>query len=82
MLFELPENPGTFTRRVRKIVKLTETLKISWLQPISQIRLNSEDPLLNMLDGIVKKGVEGLMLHRADSLFHSGRSDDFLKLKL
>ena len=34
-----------------------------------------------MLDDIVKKGAEGLMLHRADSLYHSGRSDDLLKLK-
>ncbi|MED5572190.1 MAG: DNA ligase, partial [SAR324 cluster bacterium] len=81
MLFELPEHQGTFTRRVRKIVKLTEALKISWLQPIPQIRLNSEDALLNMLDEIVTKGGEGLMLHRADSLYHSGRSDDLLKLK-
>jgi len=81
MLFELPEHPGTFTRRVRKMVKLTETLKISWLQPIPQIRLNSEDALLNMLDEIVTKGGEGLILHRADSLYHSGRSDDLLKLK-
>ena len=81
MIFELPEHPGTFTRRVRKMVKLTEILKIPWLQPIPQIRLNSEDALLNMLDGIVTKGGEGLMLHRADSLYHSGRSDDLLKLK-
>ena len=28
-LFELLEHPGTFTQRVRKMVKLTETLKIS-----------------------------------------------------
>jgi len=34
-----------------------------------------------MLDEIVTKGGEGLMLHRADSLYHSGRSDDLLKLK-
>jgi len=81
MLFELPEHPGTFTRRVRKMVKLTENLKISWLHPIPQIRLNSEDALLNMLDEIVTKGGEGLMLHRADPLYHSGRSDDLLKLK-
>jgi DNA ligase-1 len=81
MLFELPEHPGTFTRRVRKMVKLTETLKISWLQPIPQIRLNSENALLNMLDEIVTKGGEGLMLHQADSLYHSGRSNDLLKLK-
>ena len=81
MLFELPEHPGTFTRRVRKMVKLTEALKISWLHPIPQIRLNSEDALLNMLDEIVTKGGEGLMLHGAYSLYHSGRSDDLLKLK-
>ena len=81
MLFELPEYPGTFIRRVRKMVKLTETLIISWLQPIPQIHLNSENTLLNMLDEIVTKGAEGLMLHRADSLYHSGRSDDLLKPK-
>jgi DNA ligase-1 len=34
-----------------------------------------------MLDEIVTKGGEGLMLHRADSLYHSGRSNDLLKLK-
>ena len=81
MLFELPEHQGTFTRRVRKMVKLTETLKISCLHPIPHIRLNSEDALLNMLDEIVTKVGEGLMLQRADSLHHSGRSDDFLKVK-
>ena len=81
MLFELPEHPGTFTLRVRKMVKLTEILKISWLQPIPQIRLNSENALSNMLDEIVIKGGEGLMLHQADSLYHSGRSNDLLKLK-
>ena len=81
MLFELPENPGTFTWRVRKMVELTETLKISWLHPIPQIRLNSQDALLNKQDEIVTKGGEGWMLHRADSLYHSGRGDDLLKLK-
>ena len=34
-----------------------------------------------MLDEIVTKGGEELMLHRADSLYNSGRSDDLLKLK-
>ena len=48
---------------------------------MSQIRLNSEETLLNMQDEIVTKSGEGLMLHRADSLFHSGRSDDLLRLK-
>ena len=69
MLFELSEHPGTFTRRVRKLVKLTETLKISLLHPKLQIRLNSEDALLNLLDEIVTKGGKGLVLHRANSFF-------------
>ena len=43
--------------------------------------MNSEDSLLNILDEIVTKGGEGWMLHRADSLYHSGRGDDLLKLK-
>ena len=71
MLFEHSEHQGTYTRRVRKMVKLTETLKISWLRHILQISLNSEDALLNILDEIVTKGGEGLMLHHANSLYHS-----------
>ena len=63
------------------MVKLTETLKISWIHHILQIRLSSEDALLNMLGKIVTKGDEGLMLHRANSFYHSGRSDNLLKLK-
>lgn len=81
MLFELPESSGTFTERIQKMVKLTASVKIPWLQAIPQIHLDSEEALLKMLDEIVKKGGEGLMLHRADSMYHSGRSDDLLKLK-
>ena len=78
MLFELPEHPGTFTLRVRKMMKLAKALIIFWLHPIPQIRLNSEDALLNMPDEFVTKGGEWLILHCADSLYHSGRSDDLL----
>jgi len=81
MLFELPESSGTFTERIHKMVKLTASVKIPWLQAIPQIHLDSEEALLKMLDEIVNKGGEGLMLHRADSMYHSGRSDDLLKLK-
>jgi len=66
MLFELPESSGTFTERIHKMVKLTASVKIPWLQAIPQIHLDSEEALLKMLDEIVKKGGEGLMLHRAD----------------
>ena len=81
MLFELPESSGTFSERVQKMVNLTASAKIQWLQAIPHIPLDSEVEQLKMLDDIVKKGSEGLMLHRADSLYHSVRSDDLLKLK-
>lgn len=35
-----------------------------------------------MLDEIVKNWGEGLMLHRADSLYLSRKSDDLVQLKL
>jgi DNA ligase-1 len=82
MLFELPEISGTFTERIHQMLKLAASVKVPWLQSIPQINLDSEKALLKMLDEIVKKGGEGLMLHRADSIYHSGISDDLLKLKL
>ena len=81
MLFELPESDGTFTQRVEKMRQLTESLKIPWLQMIPQFRVKSESELMQKLEEVVQNGGEGLMLHRADSRFHGGRSDDLLKLK-
>jgi len=76
MLLELIEHPRTYTLRIDKMGKLTETLKISWFQPILQIRLNSVDALLSMLNEIITKGGGWVMLYNADSIFHNGRSDD------
>ena len=59
ILFELLENSGTFTERIQKMVKLTVSVKISWLNAILQIHLYSEEELMKMLDEIVKKGGEG-----------------------
>ena len=81
MLFEIPESSGNFTERIQKMVKLTTSVKIPWLQAIPQIHIDSEGALLKMLDEIVKKVGEGLMLHLPDSLYHSVRSDDLLKFK-
>ena len=58
MLFELPESSGTFSERVQKMLKLTASAKIPWLQTIPQIRLDSEEALLKMLDDYVNKDAE------------------------
>ena len=79
MLFELPKSSETITERIHKIVKLKASVKIPWLQAIPQMHLDSEKVLLKILNEIDKKGGEGLMLHQADSLYHSNRSDDLRK---
>ncbi len=81
-LFELPGASGTFTQRVEQMRSLTRDAGISWLQPVEQFRLASEAELLAKLDQIVAAGGEGVILHRAESYYHGGRSGDLLKLKL
>ncbi|MBT3347940.1 MAG: DNA ligase [Thiotrichales bacterium] len=80
-IFELPDEVGTFMQRAEKMVALTEHLEIPWLTPIKQHQLKSEEELFIWLDQVVAADGEGVMLHRANSLYHAGRSSDLLKLK-
>jgi len=63
------------------MLKLTVSEKIPWLQTIPQIPLDLALQLLKILDDKDKKSAEGLILHRADLIYHSGRSDALLKIK-
>lgn len=78
MVFDLPAHGGTFTERVEAIRQLKN---IPYLEVIKQFRVASDKALMDKLDDIAKHGGEGLMLHRQNALYHSGRSDDLLKLK-
>ena len=78
MVFDLPTHGGTFTERVKAMQQLATT---SYLQVIEQFRVDSNKALMDKLDDLVKQGGEGLVLHRQNALYHSGRSDDLLKLK-
>ena len=78
MIFDLPDHGGMFTQRVAAMEAITET---PYLQVIKQFRVNSSKELMDKLNEIVAQGGEGLMLHRETALYHSGRSDDLLKLK-
>ncbi|WP_262965919.1 DNA ligase [Methylobacter psychrophilus] len=78
MVFDLPAHGGTFTERVEAMRQLATT---PHLQMIEQFRVASNKALMDKLDTLVKQGGEGLVLHRQNALYHSGRSDDLLKLK-
>jgi DNA ligase-1 len=82
LVFELPQAPGTFRERVQAMRGVVAKAGVPWLQTVDQFELRNRQALEQKLDAITKAGGEGLMLHRADALYMTGRSDVLLKMKL
>ncbi len=80
MIFELPDAPGTFTDRIERIKAVTAAANVPWLKAVPQLSLADAVALQKMLRDIVRQGGEGLMLHRADAAYETGRSSALLKL--
>ncbi len=81
MVFELPGASGSFTERIEQMRKAIDAAAVPWLQSVEQFRVADNKALKQRLDDMVRLGGEGLMLHRADSSYHAGRSQDLLKVK-
>lgn len=82
LIFELPDAPGTFAERYEGIKKLVVAANFPQLVAVEQFRLPDNAALRRKLEEIVRAGGEGLMLHRADAAYVTGRNDALLKLKL
>ena len=82
LVFELPNAPGTFEARAKRIVEIVKQANIPHLKAVEQFRVKNEAALNLRLKQVVAKGGEGLMLHRADAQYETGRSAALLKLKL
>ena len=81
MVFDLPEDPGTFDVRLLNLHAAVAASPNEFLAVIPQYRIAGHKALLEKLDTVVANGGEGLMLHRGDSRYHAGRGMDLLKLK-
>lgn len=81
VVFELPGAEGSFAQRVGRINEIAQQARVPWLQSADQYRLPDHKALMKRLAEVVKSGGEGLMLHRADALYETGRSDILLKVK-
>ncbi|MFV5215728.1 DNA ligase [Azonexus caeni] len=81
MIFELPGAPGTFAERAGRIRAIVAAAALPWLAEVPQVAVASREELRQRLAQTVKAGGEGLMLHRADAPYETGRSDTLLKLK-
>ena len=81
MVFEQPDGAGSFTERVERLKTIVARAGVPWLQGVEQFRVADRAALQARLDAVVAAGGEGLMLHRADAPYLTGRSDALLKLK-
>ena len=80
-VFELPDAPGTFEVRAKRIVEIVKKANLAHLKAVVQFRVKDEAELNLRLKQMVKNGGEGLMLHRADAEYITGRNAALIKLK-
>jgi len=82
LVFELPNAAGTFRERYEQLKREVERANVPWLKAVEQWENADRKALDLKLAEILKLGGEGLMLHRADATYTTGRSDVLLKMKL
>ncbi len=81
LVFELPDSPGPFAQRALALQQLVRRVGWTGLQAVDQQRLSGASALQRRLDEVLQQGGEGLMLHRADAPYVTGRSDMLRKFK-
>lgn len=81
MVFDLPSHPGTFDERISAYQSVVASLRQPWVVAVEQTRGTTHADLMARLDDVVKRGAEGLMLHRGDARHRATRSDNLLKVK-
>jgi len=82
MIFELPNAAGSFIQRYDALRDLVGQSNWPQLQAVEHIRIGDRAGLQRKLNQVMRDGGEGLMLHRADAPYITGRSEALLKLKL
>jgi DNA ligase-1 len=81
MVFELPGAPGGFAQRAARIEALVRATAWPQLVAVAQKMVADRAGLQANLKAVVDGGGEGLVLHRADALYATGRHAALLKLK-
>lgn len=80
-VFDLPGAPEGFAQRSQRLSHLVHRSCTPFLEAAEQFELPNRAALFSLLDEVVGGGGEGLMLHRADAAWRSGRTGALLKLK-
>jgi DNA ligase 1 len=80
-VYEWPGGAGTFTDRIAALQASVSHTDTAWLKLRPQFRVTDRLALKAKLNEVVRGGGEGLVLHRADALWQTGRGDALLKMK-
>ena len=80
-VFEMPGAAGPFEQRAQRLRQVVEQAQFGGLQWVPQELVSDPSALQRRLAEVLAVGGEGLMLHRADAPYTTGRSDVLLKLK-
>jgi len=80
-LFELPDAKGSFSARYNQLKAIVGQAKVMHLQVIQQFEVNDRAALNQTLAAVMANGGEGLMLHRKNALYVTGRQSALLKFK-
>lgn len=81
MVFELPGGTGSFAQRAARIEAVVRQAGQDALVAVAQAPVAGRLALHRRLDQVLRDGGEGLVLHRADAPYVSGRTPLLLKLK-
>ena len=81
MSFDLPSSAASFTARLQRLEKLIKLTNSPYLKLIKQQKVKSNQQLQLLLEEVLKKGGEGLMLHKETAYYQVKRSKDLMKLK-
>jgi DNA ligase 1 len=81
MVFELPGAPDGFAKRARRIEAVVRQNGSPQLVAVDQSPIADRAALQQRLALTIAQGGEGLVLHRADAPYATGRSEAILKLK-
>lgn len=81
MVFDLPSHAGVFSERLRALESELAHSDATTIELVRHWQIEDEESLARELSSIVAAGGEGLVLHKASSLYIPGRSDDLLKVK-
>ncbi|WP_353131732.1 DNA ligase [Limnohabitans sp.] len=81
MVFDAPTSAQPFSERIALYQGLVKQIGKPWVQAVAQNQIQLHAELKTLLQKTVLKGGEGLVLHRGNSMYQSGRNGEVLKVK-